>query len=75
MNNGAERHGQLMRALGAIEGKVDALYPTVARQREDIEGLEGRTRKLENWKWYLIGLFSLSSLATVGSIVAIVIRL
>jgi len=64
-------HGQIMRALGAIEGKVDALYPTIARQRQDHEVLEVRTRVLENWRWYLAGLFSLSF---VGVIVGFVLR-
>jgi hypothetical protein len=72
MDKVVETHGQVMRALGRIEGKVDGLYPTVARQRQDHEGLEARTRVLENWKWYLVGLFSLSSIATVVSIVAII---
>jgi hypothetical protein len=65
-----ERHGQIMRALGEIEGKVEGLYPTVARQRSDHEELEARTRKLENWKWYLAGLFSLT---LIGSIVGFVL--
>lgn len=67
----AETHGQVMRALGRIEGKVDALYPTVGRQRKDIENLEGRMRVLESWKWYLAGLFSLT---LIGFIVGSIIR-
>lgn len=57
---GSPEHAQIMRSLGVIEGKVDALYPTIARQRQDHENLEERTRILENWRWYLAGLFSLS---------------
>lgn len=58
MSNG--EHGQIMRSLGRIEGKVDGLRASVERQRQDHEQLEGRTRSLENWRWYIIGLFSLS---------------
>lgn len=71
MSNEVERHGQIMRALGEIQGKVEGLYPTVARQRFDHEALEERTRTLEAWKWYLAGLFSLS---LIGSIVGFVLR-
>ncbi len=66
----AEQHGQVMLALGRIEEKVDGIPPIVKRQREDHEKLEVRTRVLENWRWYLVGLFSL----TLIGVIAIVLR-
>ncbi len=62
--NGSQ-HGQIMRALGRIEGQVKAMRPTIARQRGDHEALEKRTRVLENWRWYLVCLFSLTMLGAV----------
>lgn len=58
-------HSEIMRSLGRIEQKVDGLNPTIARQRADHEALEQRTRVLENWRWYLAGLFSLSLLGAI----------
>jgi hypothetical protein len=58
-----------MLALGRIEGKVDSIFPTIARQRADHEKLEDRTRSLENWRWYLAGLFSLSLVAVIMEII------
>lgn len=60
---------ELIRALGRIEGKIDALYPMVREQRAAHDALEVRTRLLENWKWYLAGLFSLSLIASVVGVV------
>lgn len=65
MSNEVERHGQVMQALGEIRGEVRSLFPTVARLRADHEDVEKRTRVLENWKWYLAGLFSLTLIASV----------
>ena len=58
-----DQHGEIMRSLGAIEGKLDGVSGSVARQREDHEDLEVRTRVLENWRWYLVGLFSLGAIS------------
>ena len=69
--NGVEQHGQVMQALGEIKGELRSLHPTVARQRKDHEAVEVRTRVLENWKWYLTGLFSLTLLV---SIVGFIVR-
>ena len=60
-----DQHGEIMRALGTIEGKLDGVSGSVVRQREDHENLEVRTRVLENWRWYLVGLFSLGTLGAV----------
>ncbi len=64
----SDEHGQTMRALGLIEGKVDGLYPTINRLREDHEHLEVRTRTLENWRWYILGCIAVA-LLVVGFVV------
>jgi hypothetical protein len=65
-----QQHAQVMHALGEIKGELRSVHPTIARQRQDHERLEARTRVLENWKWYLAGLFSLT---LVGSIVGFIL--
>ena len=64
-----EQHGPVMQALGEIKGELRSLHPTVARQRADHDKLEVRTRVLENWKWYVAGLFSLTLILSVAGFV------
>lgn len=61
-------HGQVMRALGRIEGKVDSLHESVKRLREDHMTVETRVRFLENWRWYVLGIAA--SVGVAASIVA-----
>lgn len=63
-----ETHGQIMRALGRIEGKVDSLVDSFRRLRADHEAVEGRVRHLENWKWYILGIA-----ASVGAVASLLV--
>lgn len=63
-----ELHGQIMRGLGRIEGKVDSLRDSFQRLRADHEAVESRVRGLENWKWYVIGIA-----ASVGALASVVV--
>ena len=60
-----DHHGEIMGALGEIKGQLVGIVATTVRQRKDHEDLEVRTRVLENWRWYLVGLFSLGTLGAV----------
>ncbi len=48
--------GEIMLALGRLEGKVDALITQQRRTQEDIDNLEHRVRTLEGSKALLVGV-------------------
>ena len=47
--------GDILLALGRLEGKVDALIAQQIRTQEDIDSLETRVRALEGSKAALLG--------------------
>lgn len=48
--------GDILLALGRLEGKVDALIAQQTRTQEDIDQLEHRVRSLEGSKALLLGI-------------------
>lgn len=46
----------LMRALGRIEAKLDAINARQQEIKEDVEDIETRVRTLENFKAWLAGI-------------------
>lgn len=55
---------RLWQTLGNIEAKIDALG-----------SLEGRVRVIENWRWYLLGLFSLGTVSGVVGLLVVLQRI
>ena len=48
--------GEILLALGRLEGKVDALMTQQMRTQEDMDSLERRVRTLEGSKAILVGI-------------------
>ena len=50
-----DKHGDILLALGRLEGKVDALMAQQARTQTDLDDLDKRMRSLEGSKAVLFG--------------------
>lgn len=59
--------GDVKASLGRVEGKMDGIVTSQTRQRADHNAhvalsrrerdfLTGRIGKLENWRWYVVGV-------------------
>ncbi len=62
--------GDILLALGRLEGKVDALMAQQSRTQTDLDGLEDRVRILEGSRAILFG-----ACAVIGSLVSYVVAL
>ena len=62
--------GDILLALGRLEGKVDALMAQESRTQTDLDGLEDRVRILEGSRAILFG-----ACAVIGSLVSYVVAL
>lgn len=59
--------GEILLALGRLEGKVDALISQQARHQRQLDILDSRIRRLEGSKALLVGICT--TLATAASYV------
>ena len=66
----ADSPGDILLALGRLEGKVDALISQELRTRETIDELENRVRSLECCKARLVGICT-----TAGAIASYLVNL
>lgn len=64
---------EVNRALGRLEGKLDALLQQSASDRSDTDKLRARVSKLENWRTYLMGAWA-ATILIVGFVVRLVIK-
>jgi hypothetical protein len=64
--------GDILLALGRLEGKVDALMAHQARHQNDLDSLDNRLRQLEGSKALLVGVCT--TLATAASYVVTMFR-
>ena len=62
-----ENPGDILLALGRLEGKVDALIAQQLRTQDTIEELDRRVRLLENSRTLILG--GRTALATIASLV------
>ena len=63
----AKQLGGIERALGRIEGAQESFHERAEAVEEAAIRLEKRTRSLENFRWYVAGMFAFGS-ALVGFI-------
>ncbi len=50
----------------SMKEMVEIIMDDVKEIKDDMKTQNGRIRKLENWRWYLVGIFS-GSMALVGT--------
>lgn len=62
--------GEILLALGRLEGKVDALITQQMRTQEDIDSLDQRVRVLEGSKAWMLG-----AATVVGAITSYIVKL
>lgn len=62
-----ENPGDILLALGRLEGKVDALIAQQLRTQDTLEELDRRVRLLENSRTLILG--GCTALATIASLV------
>lgn len=62
--------GEILLALGRLEGKVDALITQQLRTQEDIDSLDQRVRVLEGSKAWMIG-----AATVVGALTSYIVKL
>ena len=62
-----ENPGDILLALGRLEGKVDALIAQQLRTQDTLEELDRRVRQLENSRTLILGVCTV--LATIASFI------
>ena len=59
-----EQLNEIQRSLGRVEGNLKSLVKLSERTDARLNNHSGRIRKLENWRWYIIG--------AVGAVIGLV---